>query len=103
MEMLALQNHARKILTDSGGIQKEAFYLGTPCITLRERTEWTETVDAGANRLVGTRPASIVEAAHLQNQTSWDGLQPYGDGTAAQRIVNTLTAASREHSVPHGN
>lgn len=61
LEMVRLEAMAQAIVTDSGGIQKEAYWLGVPCITLREDTEWVETVESGWNRLVGTNPEHIVE------------------------------------------
>jgi UDP-GlcNAc3NAcA epimerase len=93
LEMLTLQKNARKILTDSGGVQKEAFYLGVPCITLRERTEWIETVAIGANRLVSPNPAEILEAVSADYPAIGKEFQPYGDGTTAQRIVTELMSA----------
>ena len=62
LEMMALARSARMILTDSGGLQKEAYWLGVPCVTLREETEWTETVDAGWNVLAGSDTERIVSA-----------------------------------------
>jgi UDP-N-acetylglucosamine 2-epimerase len=88
-EMLCLEANARVILTDSGGLQKEAYWLGVPCVTLREETEWVETITAGWNVLVGSDPDRIVEAVHQarphESQPSF-----YGDGHAAPRIVHCL-------------
>jgi len=94
LEMLAMEKHACKILTDSGGVQKEAFYLGVPCVTLRDRTEWPETVELGANHIAGTSRDSIRDAVHASHRNGWLAASPYGDGKAAYRIVNELLARS---------
>jgi UDP-GlcNAc3NAcA epimerase len=88
-DMMVLEENARLIATDSGGVQREAYFLGIPCLTLREKTEWVETVQVGWNRLVGTDPEQIIDA--------WFSFAPpsvrppiFGDGAAGQRIVHIL-------------
>jgi UDP-GlcNAc3NAcA epimerase len=89
MEMLALEKHARLVLTDSGGVQKEALWLGVPCITLREETEWVETVQSGWNTVTGTDPQRILSAiAAPQLTTSPPNF--YGDGHASEKIAGVL-------------
>jgi UDP-N-acetylglucosamine 2-epimerase len=90
-DMMVLEENARVIATDSGGVQREAYFLSIPCITLRDETEWVETVTAGWNRLVGVEPESILDA--------WKNFNPpsrhpdlFGDGTASLKIVKTIEA-----------
>ena len=90
--MLSLEKSACKILTDSGGVQKEAFYLRVPCITLREETEWPETVELGANRLIGTDQTKIVGAVQEAEPPFSDSPAPFGNGKASEHIVNILAA-----------
>jgi UDP-N-acetylglucosamine 2-epimerase len=89
LDMLRLEEQARLILTDSGGVQKEAYWLAVPCVTLREETEWTETVEQGWNCLAGTDPARITGAVATFQP---DGTPPplFGDGHAAEAIAHIL-------------
>lgn len=93
LDMIAMEANARAILTDSGGIQKEAYMVGVPCVTLREETEWVETVEAGWNQLVGAEPASI-RAAVARPVPEGDRRPLYGDGKASERIVDALRGNS---------
>ena len=92
--MLALEQAAYRVITDSGGIQKEAFLLGVPCVTLREETEWTETVESGWNVLVGSRWQAILSAIQLPKPEPPQH-NPYGAGNAATRIVQSLEFPGR--------
>jgi UDP-N-acetylglucosamine 2-epimerase len=88
-DMLTLEGNARLIATDSGGVQREAYFLGVPCLTLRETTEWSETVEAGWNRVVGIEPDRALEVWHeFEPPASRPAL--YGDGRASQRITALL-------------
>ena len=89
LEMLVLEGGAEAVVTDSGGVQKEAYFAGRPCITLRDSTEWTETVAVGWNVLVGTDPAAIAEAMSTFRPTA-DRPAVFGDGHAAELVVAAL-------------
>jgi UDP-N-acetylglucosamine 2-epimerase len=89
LDMLMLEQNAESILTDSGGIQKEAYLLGVRCITLREETEWVETVSAGWNCLTGANSGEI--ASRFGDFHPKSGRpQIYGDGHAADKIIDIL-------------
>jgi UDP-N-acetylglucosamine 2-epimerase len=90
LDMLQLIQNATCILTDSGGIQKEAYYLGKPCVTLRAETEWVETVTEGWNIVAGTDPGSIINAVQRLSGVLPDRRPLYGDGRSAGRMVSLL-------------
>jgi UDP-GlcNAc3NAcA epimerase len=88
LEMIALLDGCHKVLTDSGGLQKEAFFLKKPCLTLRTETEWTETLEDNWNFVVGTDPTRILEKIHIS--PSGEQKNFFGDGKAAEKIVAYL-------------
>jgi len=89
LDLSALAAQARVILTDSGGLQKEAYWYGVPCVTLRPSTEWIDTVEVGANVLVDDDPAALERAVASANMPKERPLL-YGDGHAAERIAAAL-------------
>ncbi len=95
LALAALASQARVILTDSGGLQKEAYWYGVPCVTLRPSTEWIDTVKAGANVLVDDDPDAIV-AAVANARMPEKRPQLYGDGQASSRIAAALYASAPE-------
>jgi UDP-GlcNAc3NAcA epimerase len=89
LQMVSLEQSARIVLTDSGGVQKEAYWLGVPCVTLRDETEWVETVRSGWNVLAGTEVERILQAVRTTSPPPIRSCL-YGDGHAADRCVAVL-------------
>lgn len=94
IEMVQLEAAAKVIVTDSGGVQKEAYFFAVPCITMRDETEWVETVALGANVLVGADCDAMLDAyMRLERHSGWNANQDvYGDGHASELIIRHLLA-----------
>ncbi|MDR2145778.1 MAG: UDP-N-acetylglucosamine 2-epimerase (non-hydrolyzing) [Tannerella sp.] len=88
LDMIMLEKNAKMILTDSGGIQKEAYFQRVPCVTLREETEWVETVYAGWNQIAGYKTEKILECVRRTPERT--EIKEYGDGKAAEKIINAI-------------
>ncbi|MCX6291723.1 MAG: UDP-N-acetylglucosamine 2-epimerase (non-hydrolyzing) [Bacteroidetes bacterium] len=90
-DMLELLKHCKLVMTDSGGLQKEAYFFQKPCVTLRDETEWTELVECGYNKIAGSDAGSILRnfEAMRAKQFSFD-VQLYGDGRAGKKIVDAI-------------
>jgi UDP-GlcNAc3NAcA epimerase len=93
LEMVWLEINCRLVITDSGGVQKEAYFHGKPCLTLRDETEWTELVELGVNRLVGVDPRKIENNLNfIVESSTFENLNVYGNGESAKKIVSSLLA-----------
>ena len=90
LEMQRLQMSAQLILTDSGGMQKEAYFHQVPCITLRDETEWVETVEAGWNQLVGANENAIKKAGRNAKAPETKESLLYGEGHAAEQVISMM-------------
>ncbi|MCS7102915.1 MAG: UDP-N-acetylglucosamine 2-epimerase (non-hydrolyzing), partial [Candidatus Korarchaeum sp.] len=97
LNMLQLEKNASKILTDSGGVQKEAYFLKVPCITVRERTEWIETVEDGWNILVGVDKAKILQAMREFEGGREIHINKFGGGKASERICEAILRFLQGH------
>jgi UDP-GlcNAc3NAcA epimerase len=91
LDMISLENNCSLVITDSGGVQKEAFFFKKPCIILREQTEWVEIVENGNALLVGSSEEKLIEAYH-QLTTKKDYTYPpfFGDGHASEEICRLM-------------
>jgi UDP-GlcNAc3NAcA epimerase len=95
LDMIKLEKHARIVITDSGGVQKEAYYFGKPCIIARPETEWVEIVEAGAGTIADANEEAIVSAATgYLNYPPVDFPEVFGDGNAAEFICRTIIGSA---------
>ena len=94
LDMVALTKNAALVITDSGGLQKEAYFFDTPCLTLRNESEWVELIELGVNKLVGADTEKIVEGFGSIKQGFPVTKALYGDGHASEHIVRYLISAN---------
>lgn len=102
LEMVWLEDNCTLICTDSGGVQKEAYFFGKPCLTMRDETEWVELVQHGWNQLVGTDSARIVEGVHKAAEPHTASAL-YGDGKSAETILDVLQGLTTVNSQEAGH
>lgn len=90
-DMIKLLDNTNMVITDSGGMQKEAYFMQKPCVTLRDETEWVELINGGYNKLAGTNTENIIATVKSQSEKNmkWESAL-YGDGTAGQKIISSL-------------
>lgn len=89
LDMLTLEKNAKKIITDSGGVQKEAYFMEVPCVTVREQTEWVETLESDSNILVGTDVSKILDAVYKSVSPIYRDV--FGNGKASEKIVDIIS------------
>jgi len=94
LDMVMLEKNARIIVTDSGGVQKEAYFHGVPCVTVRDETEWVELVEAGANLLAGPQSDNIMAAFQKMQDRQIPAGRLYGDGNSSDKILSVLARCS---------
>ncbi len=94
LDMVLLEKNARVIVTDSGGVQKEAYFHEVPCVTVRDETEWVELVEVGANELAGARADNIIAVFQKMQDRPISGSRLYGDGNSSEKILSTLARCS---------
>jgi len=99
LSFTAMERNAKKIMTDSGGVQKEAYFWGVPCVTVRDETEWTETLEGGWNVLTGANLERILEALARPRPVN-ERTVVYGDAHVSSRIVTEIEAMMVDHPRP---
>ena len=104
-DFIKIMNKSVGLLTDSGGIQKEAFILKKPCITLRQNTEWKETITMGANRLLGLNVSQVLDTIEeISNEIfKVDKTHPYGDGKSAEKIITHIISLLKNEKLNFEN
>lgn len=97
LDMVMLEKNARVIIAYSGGVQKEAYFHGVPCVTARQETEWVELVKAGANCIAGTSKPTICEMFQKMQDKIIEAKRLYGDGDSSTKIVSTFRQALKSN------